>query len=1244
MDRACLVEQLKVALAVIRSEKGTVEKRDECPSSEFVVRMSCYAAFFVVADSAESLVGTYETAENEIVALRGVKGDEWPRDLELVLVVAGDELPDPGLVRRIADDRYVCRKFVLWPNGQPVGELLADLPFWPPGDLLAGVLPLIGAGVQETVTGHDPHLIVDLASHSPGAERVFEKIVEDKYAFSSEPSRGEATPPRRAAPVTLAKLEALDITDFRGIRRLRSADMPLSGDVVFIYGPNGVGKTSIADALEWAITGQVNRLQQRSSWPARGAPDPIINIFSDTSTARVSCRLSNREPICRTWCTMKGRKSTERLIGSQRAPDDHAVIDHVVGTKAPTGEAKLRIKRLRDLFRGSHMLSQHDIRQFLEQARPDERFDILTNMIGAAEFVRFREKAAAVMRHLRSHVRAVADESRSLKRELGDVSARLRERQKDLDKVRQAVTADRSPDDLAVELLAGLRECHCAVDEALVERAGTEPGDRRLEIVAVHAETVIRGKRAEIEDLLVRLKGVERGLQGYTESRTQCERLATEIASAKNAAVKAGADLEKQEKALHGLQVGLRNLKTRQSEAARLHANLAWLRENLPTYAQAQGALRRGEDSLAAQRKELQTLEEALEEKLKALGVKRGRLHEIEQAMAEKTSRGQAVAALMQRLPDLLAKRNEAAQLDKKERSADSQIGELRRELSRAQNEVNAAQARLSEVQRAYGTEADRHDVLSSFLPRLVELVRSAECPLCGRRFSSADEAKAGIQEHLSCVPAELRDLARQLDEAKKDAEAKQAQVNTTTERIRALEAEAVQMRSAKAAAQQEVQGFLSRCANLAIEVSGEDSASWGDALQRALKGCETDALRSEATGLKDAINALASGAQQKQNVLDGLRRRVALDGMERAQRLSAIQGLGADMAQRGFDPGSLPEGERLAGELEKAREATRELGEMVAKKEAELRTAEAAVTGLRERIKTASEDVASKEAQLQQYESACNRFVAECHAIGVDPGNPKQSVGATRRSAAEQMKTLANLENARQVLQQLVGLERLKHEIDGLSRTQTDLRRKTEASTKEESRLQEWLTCLRKLEAEVVRQQVNVVGAHLERLEPTTQRLYHRLSPHPIFGTVRIRVDEETRELDIEAVASVASERLGGMAVPPSAFFSDAQMNALAITVFLAGALRQRWSGFRTILIDDPVQQMDEMNVCAFLDLIRGLSAQRQFIVFTCSREFYLLALDKLDCLNKMRPGSFLGYRLEGIAPAQLKVHRDAP
>jgi energy-coupling factor transporter ATP-binding protein EcfA2 len=238
---------------------------------------------------------------------------------------------------------------------------------------------------------------------------------------------------------------------------------------------------------------------------------------------------------------------------------------------------------------------------------------------------------------------------------------------------------------------------------------------------------------------------------------------------------------------------------------------------------------------------------------------------------------------------------------------------------------------------------------------------------------------------------------------------------------------------------------------------------------------------------------------------------------------------------------------------------------------------------------------------------------------------------------------SLSGLEEKRQILQQIASLSRLKKEMEGLTQGKSDAQRQAEKSSREESLLREWVSRVESLEADVVNRQVDVVGTHLIRLEPTTQRLYHRLNAHPIFGKVRIQIDEKTRELNVEAEASAARELLGDIAVSPSEFFSDAQMNSLAITVFLAGALRQRWSGFNTIIIDDPVQQMDEMNVCAFLDLIRGLSSQRQFIIFTCSKDFYLLAMDKLDCLNKAKQGSFLAYRLEGISPAHLKVHNDA-
>ena len=1239
MDKECLLDELSAALASSGSLEAPVGQREECPSSDFVIRMPCYAAFFAIAESSDKLRQTYTTAEEEIAGLNAAQRGEWPRDLELVLFVAGDKPPDPALVRGIVDDRSVCRKFVLWPDGHRVDEILADLPFWTLGDLVLGPATSITAGVREVVKGFDPNLIGDLTSHRPGAERILDKIREGKYNFNGESLTNTQIQSPRRAPSAFTRLEGLDITDFRGIRRLKPEDMPLSGDIVFIYGPNGVGKTSIAQSVEWAITGELKQLQRMSSRSERRGPDPIVNVFSENGKAKVSCLLRDSEPVCR----FTHGQRTEQQIGSCTAVDDRVVIDHVVGTKAPSRPAQLRIERLRDLFRSSHMLSQHDLRDFLERTEAAERFDILTNMIGAEEFVRFREKVAAVLRRLRSCVGAMVEQSKSLDRELGDIAKKLLERQKDLEKLRHTVTSGKAPGDLVSELLQGMRSCQCDLGEDVIERADAESAEQRFELIAAHAESVIRSKKAATEDLMVRQEALQKELAAYVESQTRRKSLVDEIARAKDLSSNAGADLQKQEETRQDIEKDFQVSRTNQAECAKRHADLNWLKENLLTYFQGQEARRRMEDSLKSLRLEFQRAKADLEKQNKSLSAKRAQLQEIEQVIATKTSREQTLVALFKRLSHIEARRQEAEHLREREIQLNSGIGELKQQTISARDEVSATRARVDELKKAYNSEAARHDVLSSFLARIAEMVHSPECPLCGREFESAEEAMDGIRQHLSDLPRRLRDLVRSLNEAKENDDAKQTHANSLLERLNALETELEQVCSSKIVATKAMQDFLADCAVAGVTLSVEETASWKNIIEEAKKECEVSPLVSEAASLREVIGVFASRVVQQQNTVAGLQRELDSNEKENKRLISTVEALTSEMVKRGFEPDSLPQSDRLAAELTRVRGEARNYGELVARGESDLRAIESATTALRRSIKRANEDIASKETQIRQYEITSNRFVSECRAFGVDPKNPRDSIRVVKQRASKLIESLSILEEKRQRLEQFASLGRLRLEIDDLARTDDDMKRQAKRSSDEESRMRKWLSHVEGLEAEVVSGQVDVVGSHLKHLEPTTQRLYHRLTPHPVFGKVKIRINEKTRELDVQARATAAYDQLGEIAVMPSAFFSDAQMNSLAITVFLAGALRQRWSGFSTILIDDPVQQMDEMNVCAFLDLIRGLSDQRQFIIFTCSRDFYLLALDKLVCLNESKPGRFLAYRLEGIAPAKLKVHCDA-
>jgi hypothetical protein len=87
-----------------------------------------------------------------------------------------------------------------------------------------------------------------------------------------------------------------------------------------------------------------------------------------------------------------------------------------------------------------------------------------------------------------------------------------------------------------------------------------------------------------------------------------------------------------------------------------------------------------------------------------------------------------------------------------------------------------------------------------------------------------------------------------------------------------------------------------------------------------------------------------------------------------------------------------------------------------------------------------------------------------------------------------------------------------------------------------------------------------------------------------------------------------------------PKLFLSEAQANVLALAVFLSFACSQRWSRLQTILLDDPVQHLDDLDAVAFLDNLRAVALQRgnQVIVPTCDQNLYPLMIRKFRVIGK--------------------------
>jgi hypothetical protein len=80
-----------------------------------------------------------------------------------------------------------------------------------------------------------------------------------------------------------------------------------------------------------------------------------------------------------------------------------------------------------------------------------------------------------------------------------------------------------------------------------------------------------------------------------------------------------------------------------------------------------------------------------------------------------------------------------------------------------------------------------------------------------------------------------------------------------------------------------------------------------------------------------------------------------------------------------------------------------------------------------------------------------------------------------------------------------------------------------------------------------------------------------------------------------------------------PMLIFSTSQANITALSLFLALSLAAGQSALPFVLLDDPLQSLDDVNVLGFADLCRFIREERQLILSTHDRRFADLLERKL-------------------------------
>ncbi|SHM65299.1 exonuclease SbcC [Pseudomonas asturiensis] len=125
---------------------------------------------------------------------------------------------------------------------------------------------------------------------------------------------------------------------------------------------------------------------------------------------------------------------------------------------------------------------------------------------------------------------------------------------------------------------------------------------------------------------------------------------------------------------------------------------------------------------------------------------------------------------------------------------------------------------------------------------------------------------------------------------------------------------------------------------------------------------------------------------------------------------------------------------------------------------------------------------------------------------------------------------------------------------------------------------------------------------------------IYKKIDPHPSFKKVEFKPDFDSDKPGLNIVVSDED----GILISPILYFSAAQSNILSLSVFLAGALHAKddqGNSIDVVMIDDPIQSMDSINILSTIDLLRSICLQfdKQIIISTHDENFFGLLQRKI-------------------------------
>jgi DNA repair exonuclease SbcCD ATPase subunit len=1137
------------------------------------------------------------------------------------------------IAQAISADPMVCRKIVLFAAETSLAEAIESLPFVSVGSATAGQAPTVQQTFSAFRASGYPEEILEAISERASVENILSRILEMPVppripSVELERVNLEAT---ETTQLAASRLKRLMIKDFRGIRE---ASIDLSANLTVIYGPNGTGKTSILDAIEWALLGSVERLETESPDDTNGL-SPYLNLFSQQQQTTVSLDMNTLSEPLHITRLADATKETLLAVNDRKNSEDRQLLTTITGQEG----AKLDLRILRRLIRNTCFLSQSTLKSFLSND-PSQRYWSLSHLLGTQDYMRILDKLQETRTELDARTANLQQELTSSEKDVSLLADQIEARRSLLANSSVLRDSEAALAGLVQQASESLRIAGSPYTDFFRSVTGYDETQSSVSISTDWVDKELKHEREQIENLtsakdaLVRNKEVETAL-GRAAAEHQQTRIS--IKGQEQELNAQTSDRDQKQSEIQSLTQKIQQLAQRQTRlresiviVAQMNNITPSLREQEHQATQIEGALKESQsrkNPLVAELQSITRSQNDATERLTRLRAQLSLLDELEsssatyiQLLQERPSLQQELRSTRQKLIDQQAAKT----------SAIAQLAGLREEL---RSNTTEREKQLRSVER-----------FRALLLELQQYVTGPDCPLCGHTWHSPDELRHAVNDRSAWVSPQLRELDRVGKEMQRRIDVAEAALHAADQEIAGLGARQADLETRLRSTEENERSFRHRLEQIGISTAEFTEAAAAMAELRLRNDSETAKTTKEISAIDVRIRQL-----------NDLLRVIELETAELEQRRKRAHSRIADDQRRlndlarqfsELDLTLAPDQATLELELANCMTESERLGSSRSTLQKDLETVGTHIQRLSLELESSKRKDKEYASNTENLQGILDRVKAVLVRAQLTPEASKDHVASMiERGKAR----IANLDRARTNLREMDRITSWlisRREIEELTAKLNQFSAKAQGIARQSEKLKAWHSHLSGLFVAILDAKARVETIQLAQYGPTMNLLYQRLNTHPLFRELQILIDPAAQSVKINVCLPQSSKHSQAVkSLPPTLYLSEAQLNVVALTIFLSHSFQQRWSQFSPLLLDDPVMNLDDFNANGLIDCLRTFAENdRQFVISTCDIGFYRLLLVKLRCMNQNGTTRFRAYRLDGISTLGPSLIQDYP